>query len=197
MRRRIVDALAALGALWLLVTVTPVLFWWIASLARPWDGATGEILVVLGNDVHAGGEMGYASYLRALHALRTYRAGAFREVVVAGGQGVAEGIREYLAGNGVPPDRILVEGNSRSTRENAIFTAQLIRGHPGRVVLVTSDIHTYRAWRVFRKAGLAVRTSPAPDAGKRAHQPLRRWGVFLDLCLETAKVGWYWARGWL
>ena len=195
--RLVVAVPALIGAVWLIVTFTPVLGWWIAPLSRPWDDAPGEILIVLGSEVHGDGMVGYHSYVRALHAARMYRMRGFHEVVVTGGKGIAQGIRTYLIGSGVPAEHILTEDKALSTRENALFTVRMISSLPGRKVLLTSDIHTYRAWRAFRKAGLDVRTSPAPDAGKRFNTPLDRWNIFLELCLETTKLGWYRLRGWI
>ncbi len=197
MLRRLLAIPAAIGVLWLVVTFTPVLAWWIAPLSRPWDDAAGDTLIVLGSEVHEDGMVGYRSYLRALHAARVYRERGFKKVVVTGGNGIAQGIRTYLIGSGVPAERVITEDQAMSTRQNALFTARMISLWPGRKVLLTSDIHTFRAWRTFRKAGLDVRTSPAPDAGKRIHTRLDRWNVFLDLCAESTKIGWYWLHGWI
>jgi uncharacterized SAM-binding protein YcdF (DUF218 family) len=186
---------ALIGVMWLIVTFTPVLGWWIAPLSRPWDDAPGDMLIVLGSEVHADGMVGYRSYLRALHAARVYRTRGFHDIVATGGNGIAQGIRTYLIGSGVPAEHVLTEDKALSTRENALFTARMISSWPGRKVLLTSDIHTYRAWRTFRKAGLDVRTSPAPDAGKRFNTRLDRWNLFLELCVETTKIGWYRLRG--
>jgi uncharacterized SAM-binding protein YcdF (DUF218 family) len=183
--------------MWLIVTFTPVLAFWIAPLSRPWDDAPGDILIVLGSEVHDDGMVGYRSYLRALHAARMYHLHGFHDVVVTGGHGIAQGIRTYLIGSGVPAEHILTEDKALSTRENALFTARMISSRPGRKVLLTSDIHMYRAWRAFRKAGLDVRTSPAPDAGKRFNTRLERWNLFLELGLETVKIGWYRWRDWI
>lgn len=195
--RILVTIPALIGVIWLIVTFTPVLKWWIAPLSRPWDDAKGDILIVLGSEVHDDGMVGYRSYLRALHAARVYRMRGFHEIVVTGGRGVAQGIRTYLIGSGIPVENIVTEDRALSTRENAVFTAGMISSQPGRKVLLTSDIHTYRAWRTFRKAGLDVLTSPAPDAGKRFNSRLERWGLFIELSVETTKIAWYRFRGWI
>jgi hypothetical protein len=49
----------------------------------------------------------------------------------------------------------------------------------------------------LEKVGLSVRPRPFPDVRKRAVRWTGRWPEFLDLVGETAKIGYYWARGWI
>ena len=193
-------ALAAIGALWLLVTITPIDAWWTKALAGSWNDPTGEVLVVLGSD-SVGDMLGMSSYWRSVYAVRAWRQGGFRTVVLTGGPAagvsVAERMRDFLVSQGVPASAIQVETNSRSTRENALYCKPILDGLAGRKVLLTSDYHMFRASRVFRKAGIAATPRPFPDATKRANTLLERWPVFLSLCLETVKIGYYFARGWI
>jgi uncharacterized SAM-binding protein YcdF (DUF218 family) len=92
---------------------------------------------------------------------------------------------------------MIVESNSRTTRENALDCAKLVASDPGRKVLLTSDFHMFRAVRCFRKVGLKVEPRPIPDAGKRASGFAMRWSAFLDLTVETTKIGYYFVRGWI
>ena len=69
----------------------------------------------------------------------------------------AEFARILLAQLGLPPERVTFESESRTTRENAIDTAALVRPQEGeRWVLVTSASHMPRAVGVFRRAGWPV-----------------------------------------
>jgi uncharacterized SAM-binding protein YcdF (DUF218 family) len=62
---------------------------------------------------------------------------------------------------GVAPDRILLETESRTTEENATFSARLVKPKPGeRWLLVTSAWHMPRSVGVFRKAGFDVEAYP-------------------------------------
>ena len=62
---------------------------------------------------------------------------------------------------GVSRSRITLEGHSRSTAENAEFTAQLVLPKPGeRWLLVTSAMHMPRAIGTFRKVGFPVEAYP-------------------------------------
>ena len=62
---------------------------------------------------------------------------------------------------GLPPDRITFENRSRTTRENAVDTAALVRPLPGeRWLLLTSASHMPRAVGVFRRVGWTVLPFP-------------------------------------
>ena len=194
------NGLAAFGLLFAIVSLTPLVSWWTDQLAKPWQGAEGDVLVVLAGS-HQGDVIGESSYLRALYAVRAYRQCHYRKIFISGYQS-AEAMREFLVGQSVPADRIELEPRATSTRENVEFLAPLMRrevqANAGtRLVLLTSDYHVYRSVRLFRKAGFAMRTFPAPDALKRTGFPEKRWLAFVDLCQETAKIVYYQGRGWL
>jgi uncharacterized SAM-binding protein YcdF (DUF218 family) len=146
--------------------------------------------------------IGESSYWRSVYAVRAWREGGFREVLVTGGSlngevPAAERMRDFMVSQGVRAPAISVEGDSHSTRENALKSKALLDQRPGRKVLMTSDYHMFRAARVFRKAGIDIAPRPLPDAAKQVGAWRNRWPVFLGLCVETAKIGYYFARGWI
>lgn len=197
--RWLVGVVAAVGLLFLLVSFTPLTSWWAGALAHPWEDARGDVLIVLGGD-RVDDMIGYSSYWRGVYAVWAYRESEFERVVISGGPGgaaVANSVRDFLVASGVPREVITLETRSTSTRENALNTAEVIEGEPGRFVLLTSDYHMYRAYRCFRKAGVEVTAYPVPDALKRSTRWYRRWAAFLDLTVETGKIGYYWWRGWI
>ena len=78
-----------------------------------------------------------------------------------GGSNEAEFARILFAQLGLPAGRVVFEGASRTTRENALASAALVDPQPGeRWVLVTSASHMPRAVGVFRHAGWAVLAWP-------------------------------------
>jgi uncharacterized SAM-binding protein YcdF (DUF218 family) len=115
----------------------------------------------------------------AAEAARNYPAAV---VVASGGRawhGVleADAMREALIGRGIARARVLPERCSYSTRDNARFTAVLLRRigiH--RATIVTCDWHQARAQALFRAEGLEV--DALPVASPPARWPLRvwRWG---------------------
>jgi uncharacterized SAM-binding protein YcdF (DUF218 family) len=112
-------------------------------------------------------------------------------------ESISAAMRNFLVSSAVPPDVIFLEQQSRSTRENALYTKQLIASWPGKKVLLTSDLHMFRAYRVFRAVGLDVLPRPIPDALKSSGTFRDRWCNSWGLLLETVKIGYYSARGWI
>lgn len=198
--RLLVYFFSYLGFLMFTVTITPLVSWWGGELAGPWNDPKGDVLIVLGGSMGERGILGGNSYLRAEYAILAFREGGFRLVVLSGGgahRPVSEAMRDFLSCQGVPRDAVLTESASSSTRENALFTKQLVENAPGKKVLMTSDFHMFRAYHVFRKAGLDVVPRPIPDVRKRGAEWKGRWPAFVDLVQETAKIGYYFVRGWI
>ena len=73
----------------------------------------------------------------------------------------AEFAAELFESFGIARSRVVLEGKSRNTIENAIFSKELAAPKPGeRWLLVTSAYHMPRAIGVFRQAGFAVEAYP-------------------------------------
>lgn len=200
MARRVFQFFAILGFLMVVVTLTPLDNWWATILAGPWNDPTGDILIVLGGSMGDDGIIGEDSYLRDEYALLAYRQGGFHTIVLSGGGkpvAVSTAMRNFLVCEGVPPAAILTETASMSTRQNALYTKELVKDMQGKMVLLTSDYHMWRAYHVFRRVGLNVLPRPIPDARKLASGWTGRWPVFLTLTEETIKIVYYFMRGWL
>ena len=123
--------------------------------------------------------MGESSYWRSAYAAIAWRDGGFKHVVISGGSDpttpISTLIADFLKATGVPADAISVETRSSDTRENAMYSKDLITRLPGKKVLLTSDYHMYRAIRVFRKAGIDVEPLPFRDAQMRGSTIRGRW----------------------
>ncbi|QIX63142.1 YdcF family protein [Hymenobacter lutimineralis] len=110
---------------------------------------------------------------RLMHTLWLYRAGRIRRIIISGGSGsllLRKGQRTEAAEllvllqlAGVPRSAVLLEDRSHNTRENALFTKELLARHPDikSLVLVTSAFHQRRAIGCFEQAGLPVTPFPA------------------------------------
>jgi len=73
----------------------------------------------------------------------------------------AEATAEVLVALGVPRERLIIEGRSRNTHENAVFSRDMAQPAPGeRWLLVTSAWHMPRSVGVFRQAGFEVTAYP-------------------------------------
>jgi uncharacterized SAM-binding protein YcdF (DUF218 family) len=197
---------AGIGFLYILVSATPLVRWWATALSGPWDDPKGDVLVVLTGSLLDERTIGVNSYWRAVYAARTFLDDGFREMIITGGglerTPIAAPMRDFVLCLGVPAGAVRIEISSNDTHDSAVNLADWARrtARPGtsrRFVLLTSDYHMFRSWRVFRKAGLEMLPRPFPDIRKRAGFWWNRWSAFIDLLVESTKIGYYWARGWI
>ncbi len=185
----------------MIVTFTPLDNWLTNRLCGPIDNPAGDVLILLGAEAFPD-MIGYESYLRAVYGVRVWRQGKFQRIFISGGAGpngmpASLPMRDFMIANGVPASVITVETASKSTHENALFTQRALENTPGKMVLLTSDFHTFRAWHAFRKAGMNVESCSFPDVYKQIGPRWMRWSVFLILGREVAAIGYYWVRGWI
>ena len=113
-----------------------------------------DYIVVLGAQVR-GTTPSWSMHDRLTAALDYLNAWPESKAVVSGGQGPDEGCSEaeamqtWLLARGVAPERILLEDQSETTRENLTYSFNVIRswgGDPAEGVgIVTSEYHLYRA----------------------------------------------------
>lgn len=122
------------------------------------------------------------------------------KLVLSGGGGFlmgeteseAETMRRFFERFGIAKERLIVEGESRNTDENALLTRDLVDGG-GATILVTSAFHMPRSVGIFRKQGVDVVPWPT-DYRSTGDQ-----GLTLELAnpnqnLETATVA---MREWI
>jgi uncharacterized SAM-binding protein YcdF (DUF218 family) len=111
---------------------------------------------------------------------------------------LSEAMRRELVRRGVPSQRIWLETTSRTTYENARYSAEILRSrNVTTIVLVTSATHMRRSAAAFRKQGLEVRTAPcafrsAPLSLSALLMPSRtaiKWND--DLAHEIIGIVWY------
>lgn len=93
-----------------------------------------------------------------------------RFVIISGTSDVPEAVEadvlaDQLVRFGIDPARIIREGKSRNTRENALFTKELATARGFRtLLLVTSAFHMKRAQGCFNAVGLATAAYPVDFA---------------------------------
>lgn len=84
------------------------------------------------------------------------------QCILSGGQGANEEISEakcmyqYLVSKGIDPHRLYQEDNSTSTRENILFSYQLIKKEnlPKAITIITNEFHEYRAQTIARRLNI-------------------------------------------
>ena len=139
-----------------------------AANQKPEPGAT---VVVLGCRVY--GERASLSMRERLEAAYEYLMEHGDSVcVLSGGKGDGENITEaecmyrYLVDKGIAPERLYKEETSTTTRENLLFSKQLIEEHGLNpvIAIATSDYHEYRAGLIAESLGLEYAAVPGRTA---------------------------------
>jgi len=110
-------------------------------------------------------ELGEDTLYRCLRAADLYRRGKPCPVLLSGGRvdpdspgpPLAAAMRDFLRGQGVADNDLIVEDHSRTTFENAVQSGRRLAERSIRkIVLVTDAAHLRRAVACFRKQGLEV-----------------------------------------
>ena len=193
-RRRWALGLGSAALVWLWLWSLPVASSWLLVQAEarypvvPVQALPkAQAIVVLGGAMHAATRAQALPGLsaaadRVWHAARLYHGTRAPLLVLSGGTdprvnltSEAQAMRVLLLDLGVPDAAMLLEGNSRTTQENARFTADLLhqRGMD-QILLVTSAVHMRRAVALFEAAGLRV-TPAATDYAAAAPPGLLGW----------------------
>ena len=106
---------------------------------------------------------------RTAEAIQLYRDGWAPRIIVSGaaadksGSSNAEAMRQQAIDSGVPNSAILVEGQSETTKQNALEVATIIEQNDIQdIILVTSGYHMRRASLEFSASvsGVTVRSHP-------------------------------------
>lgn len=175
-RRRLALVLGGLALLWLYAWATPVVSHGLrghleaAYPPLPLSAVPqAQAMVVLGGAI-APPESGLPypnlgpAADRVWHAARLYHAGKAPVVVLSGGSDLATSehpeavaMGRFVQALGVPASAVLLEDSSRTTEQNARFSAVLLRQQGvQRVLLITSALHMERARRHFEAQDLQV-----------------------------------------
>jgi uncharacterized SAM-binding protein YcdF (DUF218 family) len=161
----------------------------LTGIAAPDRPQTDRVFVVLGAD-------------RVFHTVQLWRQGSFAHIIISGGSGTLSGehgrseaaqLRQLLLQSGVPDSAIVLEEKARNTRENAVYTAQLLAQRPAlaprqRLLLVTSAFHIRRATGCFQRAGISAMPFPASYTGEP-----QRWTLDAVIVPQAAAF-YHWDR---
>jgi uncharacterized SAM-binding protein YcdF (DUF218 family) len=133
------------------------------------EAQSADVIIVLGAGLSNSGRPGWALTRRSAHAAELWKQGSAETIICTGGTGYnqsrseADGCREVLIRNGVPSSAIILEENSRSTEENAIFSRQIMDANAWETALLVSDsYHVFRGRYIFSSQGIDVFLSPVP-----------------------------------
>jgi len=153
-----------------------------ALLTKDSGPVKGDVIVVLGG--------GWSE--RAGRAVELFQEGAAPRIIVSG-EDDCEAKRLSLVQSGVPQDVVEMECKARSTRENALFTAPMLRkAGAHRVILVTTWYHSRRALACFRHYApdMEFYSRPSLYASKRTDWKHKAVAPFIRN--ELVKLPGYW-----
>ncbi|UXX78054.1 YdcF family protein [Reichenbachiella carrageenanivorans] len=111
---------------------------------------------------------------RIVHAIDLYQKGIIDQIVITGGTAAitfeghkeSHALRGFALSCGIPETDINIEDQARNTRENAIYTADLLKQTQDEILLITSAFHMYRSKKCFKKVGLHVVPFPTDHYGR-------------------------------
>jgi Uncharacterized conserved protein len=217
-RRRIAWGAGISGLLWLVVTAMPltsrVLLQGLEKDYPPVPMAQvpeAQAIVLLGGclsgapDVLADMNL-HESVDRVRQAARLFHAGKAPLVVISAGnlpwndavETEAAATARLLQEWGVPRSALVLEGRSRTTRENAVNAWQLLSPQGIRsVLLVTSAWHMRRAEAAFTHVGFSVIPSATDWAGLQQTTTIQDWLPQVDALSWTEAVFHEWVGYWV
>ncbi len=185
---RIVAALVVIAALGFIGIAVLI-----ASYSQQSDDGQADAAVVLGAAVLRT-EPSPVFIERLRHAAELYKAGAVKKIVVSGGlaQGdkFSEAVagRDWLVGQGVPTENVLLEDQSHTTFQNLQNVKPILSSNSlGRVLIVSDPLHMKRAMTIALADGIDAHPSPTPTTR------FRSWTTELPmLANETWLLIGYW-----
>ncbi len=152
---------------------------------------------------------------RATHTLQLYKMGFVKKIIVSGGSGRLDGrgvkeaddLADFLVLAGVPKEDILIENESKNTRESAVAVAKLLSTVEGSktLLLVTSGYHMRRALACFKKVDLAVEPFAVQPVSDERHFGLGliliprvdAIGMWQTMIREWVGIIVYWLAGYI
>ena len=203
-RRRTLQALGAVVAIYLLMFYTPLLWWMAFPLKVSAPPTNADAIVVFAGGVGESGKAGGGFQERVSQAVALYKGGHAPRVIFSSGfvftLREAEVMKAVAVDNGIPPEAILLEEHAANTFENVAFTNRILSEHGWRrVLLVSSPYHMRRAMLTWRHTApdIAVTPTPVPQSEFYASN----WGASFDqirgIVHEYAAIAAYWLKGWI
>ena len=168
-------------------------------LLRP-DLRPRRHVVVLSGGIRSTGLLNATTVARVRHAVALLHAGHGELLVVSGGPrrrgrpSAAPAMAALAERLGVACERILIEGRSSRTSENAREVAALLGSDARTVLLVTSALHMRRAVLCFRRRGIAAAPAPVPHVPGEDPERATIVGQTLH---ELIGLAYYRVAGWV
>lgn len=154
-------------AIWLLIVLVLIgLIHYTGTVDNP---ESSDVIIVLGAGLSPSGTPGWALTRRSTHAAELWHQGLAPFIICTGGTGddqtrsEADACREVLMRKHIPSSVIILEDQSRSTEENAMFSHKIMDTYDWKSAIIVSDsYHVFRANYIFSHQGIEVSLSPVP-----------------------------------
>ena len=108
-------------------------------------------------------------------------------------------MQEQALSLGVPRNAILLEEKSASTKENAVYTREIMKRHRyTSLILVTAAYHSKRAKKTFKKimgSEVSVLSAPVEESKFRFEDWWKRERDRKAVLIEFFKFCWFWIFG--
>jgi uncharacterized SAM-binding protein YcdF (DUF218 family) len=115
---------------------------------------------------------------RFIQPILLYKTGKIKKILITGGNTSigkikldkgheTNDVKQLMIAMGVKPKDIYIETKARNTRENAIYSAQLLKKYLNteEILLITSAMHMPRSILCFEKVGFNVKAYPVDKKG--------------------------------
>lgn len=174
-----VSVMTAAGTLFIVFSIVELIIGW-GALTSTKEAV--DYIIVLGAKVEDG-QMSNCLKKRLIRTIEYAEDNPNTIIVLSGGQGQDQGISEaevmydYLLENAIPKNRLLMETKSRNTKENILFSMEVIdrqemwremilkrefrdsymgrpEGDEVKIAILTSDFHVFRAKEIAKKQGV-------------------------------------------
>ena len=161
-----------------------------------------DAIVVLGAGISKG-LLKDDSMRRTIRGIELYKRGIAALIIFTGDERRNEpteaAVRAEMArALGVPQEAIVTLDRSRTTREESIRTADLLRRRNAkRITLVTDSLHTRRAKRLFERVGLEVYPAYSADYVVGITSPLDRLWLSMRVAQESLALIYYRLAGYI
>ncbi len=120
-------------------------------------------------------QLSSSSILRLVEGIALYRHVPGVKLLVSGGAEEVELMSQFALSFGVRGEDLIIESNSRDTKDQARFIANIVGQEP--LVLVTEASHMPRSMALFRKQGLSPIAAPVGHRVKPVPE-YQWWKIF-------------------
>ena len=202
-RRRALQVVVPIAALFVLTFYTPLAWWLAEPLRMAEQPRPADAIVVFAGGVGESGQAGGGVQERVGRAVQLYRDGLAPAIVFSSGYVFtlreAEVMKAIAVANGVPADAVFLEEAAASTYQNVTHSKRILDEHGWkRVLLVSSPYHMRRAVATWRKVAPEVSVIPAPaDSQFYLHANGASLDQLRGIAHEYAALIQYWLKGWV